>query len=98
MPLRRSRWRSHGGDDAGERAAVGADVTSLSVGQRVSVEPGVPCRNCTQCLAGRYNLCPDVKLFATPPYDGAFAQFVAVPASFVYAVPDTVSDDAAGLL
>lgn len=87
-----------GHEAGGVVAAVGAGVASLSVGQRVSIEPGVPCRNCTQCLAGRYNLCPDVKFFATPPHDGAFAQFVAVPASFVYAVPDTISDDAAGLL
>ena len=87
-----------GHEAGGVVAAIGSQVTSLSVGQRVSIEPGVPCRNCPQCLAGRYNLCPDVRFFATPPYDGAFAQFVAVPASFVYAVPDTISDDAAGLL
>src|SRR3954452_16067568 len=77
---------------------VGSGVTSLVEGQRVSVEPGVPCRNCTQCLAGRYNLCPEVKFFATPPYDGAFAGFVVMPAGFVFPVPDTVSDDAAGLI
>jgi len=41
---------------------------------------------------------PDVKFFATPPYDGAFSQFVAMPAAFVYPVPDSISDDAAGLL
>jgi hypothetical protein len=51
-----------------------------------------------ECLAGRYNLCPDVRFFATPPYDGAFSQFVAMPAAFVYPVPDTISDDAARLL
>ncbi len=77
---------------------VGPGVTSLVEGQRVSVEPGVPCRTCPQCLAGRYNLCPDVKFFATPPYDGAFAEFVVMPAGFVFPVPDTVSDDAAGLV
>ena len=58
----------------------------------------MPCRSCAQCLAGRYNLCPDVKFFATPPYDGAFSQYVAMPAQFVFPVPDTISDDAAGLL
>jgi L-iditol 2-dehydrogenase len=73
-------------------------VTTLEVGQRVSIEPGVPCRRCSQCLAGRYNLCPDVRFFATPPYDGAFSQFVAMPASFVYPIPDGMSDDAAGLI
>ncbi len=87
-----------GHEAGGVVAAVGSEVTTLRVGQRVSVEPGVPCRSCAQCLAGRYNLCPDVHFFATPPYDGAFAQFVSVPAAFVHAVPDSVSDDAAGLL
>jgi L-iditol 2-dehydrogenase len=87
-----------GHEAGGVVAAVGAEVTSLQVGQRVSIEPGVPCRSCRQCLAGHYNLCPDVRFFATPPYDGAFSQFVAMPAAFVYPVPDTISDDAAGLL
>jgi L-iditol 2-dehydrogenase len=87
-----------GHEASGVVAQVGSEVTSLTVGQRVSVEPGVPCRACAQCLRGRYNLCPDVKFFATPPYDGAFCEFVAMPESFVYAVPDHVSDDAAGLL
>jgi len=87
-----------GHEAGGVVAALGSDVTSLQVGQRVSIEPGVPCRSCPQCLAGRYNLCPDVRFFATPPYDGAFAEFVAMPAAFVRAVPDSISDDAAGLL
>lgn len=87
-----------GHEAGGVVAAVGAEVRSLQVGQRVSIEPGVPCRSCAQCLTGRYNLCPNVKFFATPPYDGAFSQYLAMPAAFVYPVPDGISDDAAGLL
>jgi L-iditol 2-dehydrogenase len=87
-----------GHEAGGVVAEVGPGVTGLEVGQRVSVEPGVPCRSCAQCLAGRYNLCPDVKFFATPPYDGAFSEFVVMPAQFVFGVPDSISDDAAGLL
>src|SRR5438270_2670948 len=87
-----------GHEAGGVVAAVGAEVTSLHVGQRVSIEPGVPCRACRQCLAGRYNLCPNVKFVATPPNHGAFSQIVAMPAAFVYPVPDSISDDAAGLL
>jgi len=87
-----------GHEAGGEVAAVGAGVTGLTQGQRVSVEPGVPCRSCPQCLAGRYNLCPDVRFFATPPYDGAFCEYVLMPAAFVHPVPDSVSDDAAGLI
>lgn len=87
-----------GHEAGGVVTEVGQGVTSLRLGQRVSIEPGVPCRHCPQCLAGRYNLCPEVRFFATPPYDGAFSQYVAMPASFVHPVPDSISDDAAGLL
>ncbi len=87
-----------GHEAGGVVTAVGTNVSSLTVGQRVSIEPGVPCRNCPQCLSGHYNLCPDVRFFATPPYDGAFSEYVAMPASFVFAIPDSLSDDAAGLI
>jgi L-iditol 2-dehydrogenase len=87
-----------GHESAGVVAALGEGVTGLAVGQRVSIEPGVPCRSCAQCLAGRYNLCPDMRFFATPPIDGAFAEQVVVHAAFAHPVPDTMSDDAAALL
>ena len=87
-----------GHEAGGTVAAVGAGVEGHAVGQRVSIEPGVPCRSCAQCLLGRYNLCPSMRFFATPPHDGAFAEFVVMPAPFVHPVPDEVSDDAAGLL
>jgi L-iditol 2-dehydrogenase len=87
-----------GHEAGGTVAAVGPGAGGHAVGQRVSIEPGVPCRSCAQCLTGRYNLCPSMQFFATPPFDGAFAEYVVMPASFVHPVPDTVSDDAAGLL
>ncbi|MDP9417037.1 MAG: NAD(P)-dependent alcohol dehydrogenase [Actinomycetota bacterium] len=77
---------------------LGADVDGSLADRRVSLEPGIPCRSCAQCLGGHYNLCPDVRFFATPPIDGAFCEYVAVPAAFAYPVPDEISDDAAGLL
>lgn len=87
------------GHEAGGRiVAVGEGVSADRVGQRVSLEPGVPCRHCEQCLGGRYNLCPDVRFFATPPIDGAFCEYVAIAADFAHRVPDTLSDDAAGLI
>jgi L-iditol 2-dehydrogenase len=87
-----------GHEAGGTVVAVGPGVRDREVGQRVSLEPGVPCRQCAQCLAGRYNLCPDVRFFATPPYDGAFVEQVAVPAGFAYPVPDSVSDDGAAMV
>lgn len=87
------------GHEAGGRiVAVGEDVAASRIGERVSIEPGVPCRHCVYCRRGAYNLCPDVRFFATPPVDGAFCEYVAVASDFVYAVPDSLSDDAAALL
>ncbi len=87
-----------GHEAAGEIAALGKGVAHLAVGDRVSIEPGVPDRSCPQCLAGRYNLCPNMKFFATPPIDGAFAEYVAIHEAFAHRVPNEVSDDAAALL
>jgi L-iditol 2-dehydrogenase len=87
-----------GHESAGVITEVGPGVTGLAVGQRVSVEPGVPDRSCAQCLAGRYNLCPEMRFFATPPIDGAFAEQVVVHQAFAHPVPDSMSDDAAALL
>jgi L-iditol 2-dehydrogenase len=87
-----------GHEAAGEVAEVGPGVTRLAVGQRVSVEPGVPDMSCRQCLAGRYNLCPNMRFFATPPIDGAFAEYVVVHQAFAHPIPDSIGDDAAALL
>jgi L-iditol 2-dehydrogenase len=87
-----------GHEAGGVVARTGPGVSGGLAGRRVSVEPGVPCRQCAQCLSGRYNLCPHVRFLATPPHDGAFAEYLLTPAAFAHPVPDTVSDDAAGLL
>ncbi len=62
-------------------------------GQRVSIEPGIPCRRCELCKGGRYNLCSDVRFLSAPPVDGTFAEFVAIPADFAHALPDSVDDE-----
>ena len=68
------------------------------MGERVAIEPGVPCGACRECRSGHYNLCPDVSFFATPPVDGALAQYVKVHEDFAFALPASVSDDAGALL
>lgn len=87
-----------GHEAAGVVVAAGPGVATPLVGQRVSIEPGVPDRSCPQCLAGRYNLCPEMRFFATPPVDGAFAELVVVHSAFAHPVPDGIGDDAAALL
>ncbi|HEY7823686.1 MAG TPA: NAD(P)-dependent alcohol dehydrogenase, partial [Acidimicrobiia bacterium] len=87
-----------GHEAAGVVSAVGKNVTDLEVGTTVAMEPGVPCGRCKECRAGRYNLCPDVAFFATPPIDGAFCEYVILPRDFVHPVPSHVSYDAAALV
>jgi L-iditol 2-dehydrogenase len=83
---------------SGRIAAVGDGVDADRVGQRVAVEPQYPCRTCRQCTAGRYNMCPEMKFYATPPVDGAFCRYVTIGAEMAHPVPDSISDDAAALL
>ena len=78
--------------------AVGEGVKGLQVGVRVALEPGYPCRRCSYCKTGHYNLCPGMTFMATPPIDGALSEYVIWPEDFTFAVPDSVSDDAAALL
>ena len=80
-----------GHESAGEVVAVGDAVSDLEAGDSVALEPGVPCRRCDYCKRGEYNLCPDVTFMATPPDDGAFAEYVAWPVDFAHRLPDEVS-------
>ncbi|MER1994968.1 MAG: NAD(P)-dependent alcohol dehydrogenase [Arthrobacter sp.] len=87
-----------GHEASGRIEAAGDRVDPSLVGQRVSLEPGIPQPYSQQTLAGHYNLDPDVRFFATPPVDGAFAEYVVHPAAFAHPVPESLSDDAAALL
>src|SRR4051812_21683563 len=87
-----------GHESAGRVVALGPEATRHAVGDRVTLEPGVPCGGCRECRAGRYNLCPDVVFFATPPVDGAFTNFVAIHEDFAFALPDALSDEAGALM
>jgi L-iditol 2-dehydrogenase len=87
-----------GHECAGEVVEVGAEATGLQPGERVAIEPGWPCRKCAFCKQGKYNLCPEVEFYATPPYDGALAEYVRAPADFCYKLPDNVSTDAGAMV
>ncbi|KAK9471441.1 chaperonin 10-like protein [Dipodascopsis tothii] len=80
-----------GHESSGIVVEVGADVTGLAVGDRVAMEPGVPCRYCGFCKAGKYNLCADMKFAATPPYDGTLCKYYILPEDFCVKLPEHVS-------
>lgn len=87
-----------GHESMGVIVRLGSEVTTHTVGERVALEPGVPCGRCRECRDGRYNLCPDVRFFATPPIDGTFANYVAIHEDFAFTLPDSISDDAGALI
>jgi L-iditol 2-dehydrogenase len=86
-----------GHEAAGVIVEAGPGADPERVGRRVAVEPGVPCGRCGQCRVGRYNLCPGIRFLATPPIDGAFADYIVHNGDFLHDVPDELSDDQAAL-
>lgn len=79
-----------GHESAGEVVEVGRNVKHLKVGNKVTLEPGYTCGKCEYCKTGRYNLCPDVVFMATPPYNGAFVEYVAYPADMAFKLPENM--------
>lgn len=80
-----------GHECSGEVVKTGSNVSNVKVGDLVAIEPGYTCGKCIFCKTGRYNLCADVVFMATPPYDGAFAEYVVHPADMVFKLPDGMS-------
>jgi len=80
-----------GHEPGGIVVEVGSNVKHLKVGDKVALEPGKTCGHCEFCRQGKYNLCPDVVFFATPPVDGVFQEYVAHEAALCFKLPDNVS-------
>ena len=80
-----------GHECSGEVVEVGEKVTGVEVGERVVIEPGFTCGSCEYCRSGRYNLCENVRFYGTPPYHGAFAEYVSAPAQNVYPMPNNMT-------
>lgn len=80
-----------GHEPGGTVVEVGKNVTHLKPGDRVALEPGKTCGRCRFCREGKYNLCPDVVFFATPPIDGVFQEYVAHPEDLCFKLPENVS-------
>ncbi|MDD2958846.1 MAG: NAD(P)-dependent alcohol dehydrogenase [Lachnospiraceae bacterium] len=87
-----------GHEAGGTVVEVGKGVTHLKVGDKVALEPGKTCGHCEFCKTGRYNLCPDVIFFATPPIDGVFQEYVAHEAALCFKIPDNMDTMEAALI
>ena len=70
---------------------IGDGVTGLEEGMVVTVVPYWGCGNCPQCRAGEYQRCADQQMLFRPPNTGGFAEYVVLPASQVYPLPDSMT-------
>ncbi|OIW31513.1 GroES-like protein [Coniochaeta ligniaria NRRL 30616] len=80
-----------GHEAAGVVLRCGPGVADLKPGDRVAVEPGVPCGHCFLCVEGRYNLCEDVQFAGVYPYHGTLQRYKVHPARWLHKLPDNVS-------
>src|SRR6202048_621686 len=91
-----------GHEAAGRIAAVGAGVTGLAEGDRVTFDSTIYCGACGYCKRGEVNLCDHRQVLGVSCGDysraGAFAEFVAVPARVVYKLPESISFAEAAML
>jgi D-xylulose reductase len=80
-----------GHEASGVVEEAGREVTELSPGDRVCMEPGIPDLTSRTSRLGMYNLDPAVRFWATPPHHGVMRTSVVHPANFTYKLPDNVS-------
>jgi NADPH:quinone reductase-like Zn-dependent oxidoreductase len=79
-----------GSDAAGIIRELGRDVSGLTPGQRVTINPGIACGHCEFCSAGFGSQCVSWAMVGENR-DGAYAEFVVVPAHIVLPIPDHIS-------
>ncbi len=77
--------------------AVGDGVTHIPIGERVSGEGHLTCGHCRNCRAGKRHLCRYTQGLGYH-IPGAFAEYVVIPDTNVYPIPDDISDDLAAIL
>ncbi len=80
-----------GHEPGGIVTEIGEGVEGFQIGDKVAIEPGVPCGECEDCRKGHYNLCRHVKFMAIPnEKDGVFAEYCTHSASMCYKLPENV--------
>ncbi|KAJ5711227.1 hypothetical protein N7488_005383 [Penicillium malachiteum] len=91
-----------GHESAGTVTAIGPNVTSHKVGDRVALEVGLPCRKCSLCQQGRYNICPSMQFRSSakvfPHLDGTLMERTNHPADMCHALPSNVTDAGGALV
>lgn len=85
-----------GHEGAGEVVMTGKSVTRIKKGDRIAIEPAMPCWECDQCKAGRTHTCRNLKFLGCPGQaDGCLSQFIVMPETSCFPIPDKMSFDEA---
>ena len=85
-----------GHEYVGEVVEVGQEVRGFEVGDRVSGEGHITCGHCRNCRAGRRHLCRNT-VGVGVDRQGAFAEFLVIPAFNAFKIPENISDDLAAI-
>jgi threonine 3-dehydrogenase len=85
-----------GHEYVGEVVDIGQEVRGFEIGDRVSGEGHITCGHCRNCRAGRRHLCRNT-LGVGVNREGAFAEYLAIPAFNAFKIPDNISDDLASI-
>ncbi|MEG1857373.1 MAG: alcohol dehydrogenase catalytic domain-containing protein [Pseudoflavonifractor sp.] len=88
---------TQGHEVSGQIAALGAGVTALTVGQKVTIEPQVTCGHCHPCTHGKYNLCESLKVMGFQT-TGTASEYFAVDAAKITPLPSRMSYDEGAML
>ena len=87
-----------GHEICGEVVALGDGVTAAKTGERVVVETSVACGWCPKCRSGNKHLCMQAGEIGFPPFDGGYAEYVAVPQGCVRRIPETMTNEEGAIL
>jgi threonine dehydrogenase-like Zn-dependent dehydrogenase len=72
--------------------AVGADVSNDRIGERVVIEPNIPCKQCPECKRGLGHVCRNKRIIGVNEH-GCFTQFAVIPSDFAHNLPNEISDN-----
>ncbi|MHB1483726.1 MAG: NAD(P)-dependent alcohol dehydrogenase [Saccharofermentanales bacterium] len=87
-----------GHESCGTITALGPNAKGFEIGDRVVIEPGIPCGLCDHCKSGRYNLCGNVVFLSAPPINGTFCDYIAIRSDMVYKMPDEMTFEQGALV
>jgi len=87
-----------GHEGAGQVEAVGKGVTMVQPGDRIAIEPAMPCWECDQCKAGRPHTCRNLRFLGCPGQaEGSLSEFIVMPETCCFKIPDSMSYDQAAI-